>query len=147
MPGGKSNIRPEDGKQFSSTYQPQEKWTEQKALEVGNNLIKWLKSEDEHMFFEEFLYIDNDFYRELISYLSGKFTSFSKLIEKAKKIQEVKLMKYGVLDKLNSTMTKFTLINNHNWKDRQEIDQKVTHSEPFKVEVIDKETKDNIDKL
>jgi len=29
MPGGKGNIKPKDGKQFSSEYQPEEKWTEE----------------------------------------------------------------------------------------------------------------------
>ena len=92
MAGGKGKIRPEDGKQFSKTYQPKEKWTEQKAIDLGNELIEWLKQKDEsgedkgNMFFEEFLIIEKDLYLDLISYLSGKFSSFSELIEKAKKI-------------------------------------------------------------
>lgn len=132
MPGGNKNIKPEDGKQFSKDYQPAEKWTEEKALKVVNELIEWLKEkhitgefagEDKaNLFFEEFLYIENDYYPELIAYLSNKFSSFSKLIEKAKKIQEIKLMKFGVLDNLNASMTKFVLINNHNWKDKNETD-------------------------
>lgn len=120
MPGGNKNIKPEDGRQFSTEYQPQEKWTEERALKVANDLIDWLKTEDENMFFEEFLYLNNDYYPNLIKYLSNKFTSFCELIRKAKKIQEVKLMKFGCFDKLNASMTKFTLINNHNWKDKNE---------------------------
>ena len=111
------------GKQFSKEYQPTEKWTEDKALELGTTLIEWLKSEEEHMFFEEFLYITNDYYGGLISYLSNKFTSFSKLIEKAKKIQEIKLYKYGVFDKTNAQMTKFVLINEHD-KTSEKTDNK-----------------------
>lgn len=102
-----------NGKLFSSDYQPQEKWTEEKALALGNELITWLNANDENMFFEEFLIIKKDLYSELIKYLSTKFVSFFKLIEKAKKIQEIKLYKYGTLDKLNPTMTKFVLINEH----------------------------------
>ena len=49
--------------------------------------------------------------------------SFFNLIEKAKKIQEIKLQKYGVGDRLNATMTKFVLINQHNWKEKTEVDQ------------------------
>jgi len=126
MPGGKKNIRPEDGKQFSKDYQPQQKWTEEKSLKLGEDLIKWLKEDDENIFFEEFLYIENDYYSELIAYLSHKFTSFLKLINKAKKIQETKLMKFGVFDKLNATMTKFTLINNHDWKEKSSSELDVT---------------------
>jgi len=120
MPGGKGNIKPEDGKQFSSEYQPPEKWTESRALQVGNDLIKWLSEQDENIFFEEFLYLNNDYHEKLIAYLSNKFTSFFTLIEKAKKIQEIKLKKFGVFDKLNASMTKFVLINNHDYYDRKD---------------------------
>jgi len=128
MPGGKGNIRPEDGKQFSSEYQPQEKWTEKRTTKLGNDLIEWLKesksdgTDKGNIFFEEFLVIEKDLYPELISYLTGKFTSFSKLINKAKKIQELKLVKYGVADRLNATMTKFVLTNNHNYSDNNKLD-------------------------
>lgn len=118
MAGGKSNIKPEDGKQFSSKYQPAEKWTEQKSLELGNDLIKWMKESEDNMFFEEFLVIERDLYPDLIRYLKCKFTSFYELLEKAKKIQEIKLVKYGVGDRLNATMTKFTLTNNHGWTEK-----------------------------
>jgi hypothetical protein len=113
-----------NGKLFSKDYQPPEKWTEGRALKLGDELILWLKSKDENIFFEEFLYIDNDYYASLICYLTEKFSSFSDLIVKAKKIQELKLQKFGVLDKLNAPMTKFVLINQHDWKDKKEIDQK-----------------------
>jgi len=121
MPGGKGNIKPSDGKQFSSEYQPEERWTEAVALEVGKALIKWLKEKDEHIFFDEFLYIENDYYSSLISYLANKFTSFAKLLERAKKIQEIKLKKFGTADVLNASITKFVLINEHDWKDKQEV--------------------------
>lgn len=133
MPGGKGNIRGADGKQFSSDYQPKEKWTESKAIKLGNALIEWLKEKDEegkdkyNIFFEEFLIIDNDYYPELIAYLSKKFTTFLKLIEKAKKIQELKLYKYGVADILNPTMTKFVLINEHDkLSDKSTSNQNIT---------------------
>jgi len=144
MPGGKGNIDGKvDGKQFSSTYQPPTKWTEKKALEVAESLIIWLKADDENIFYEDFLYIENDYYSNLIKYLSKKFTSFYELIEKAKKIQEIKLKKFGVFDKLNATMTKFTLINNHNWKDKQEVhntgELNVTPLSFFKTKEDDKD--------
>lgn len=128
MPGGKGNIKPSDGKQFSADYQPDEEWTEEKALELGNDLIAWQKEKDEedkdkgHIFYEEFLCIERDLYPELPSYLASKFTSFLKLIGRAKKIQEMKLVKYGVADRLNASMTKFCLINHHGYYDKQLID-------------------------
>lgn len=124
MPGGKGNIRPEDGieTQFSSEYQPEEKWTEENALELGKDLIAWQKESPVNMFWEEYLVMERDLYSSVITYLSEKFTPFSKLIEKAKKIQEIKLKKYGTADKLNAAMTKFVLINEHKWKDQSQID-------------------------
>jgi len=74
------------------------------------------------MFWEEFLVMEKGLYSEVISYLCGKFTPFLKLIEQAKKIQEIKLKKYGTADKLNAAMTKFVLINEHKWKDQSHID-------------------------
>jgi hypothetical protein len=96
-----------------------------KGISIYRN---WLKEKDDdgedkgHIFFEEFLIIENNYYPELITYLSKKFLSFFNLIEKAKKIQEIKLQKYGVGDRLNATMTKFVLINQHNWKEKSEIE-------------------------
>jgi hypothetical protein len=138
MAGGNKNIKPEDGKQFSKEYQPEEKWTEQKALQLGNDLIDWLKAKDEdgedkgNMFYNEFLIVEKDLHPNKISQLSDKFSSFRELIEKAKKIQEIKLVKYGVGDRLNATMTKFTLTNNHGWTDRvdQTTQGKSTNSTP-----------------
>lgn len=126
MAGGYKNIDGNvDGKQFSSTYKPAEKWTEKKALELGQELTEWLKATDDdgndkgNILYEEFLVIEKELYPDLIGYLCNKFSSFLELIEKAKKIQEVKLTKYGIADRLNASMTKFTLINNHEWADRR----------------------------
>ena len=138
MPGGKGNIRPEDGKQFSSEYQPEEVWTEERALNLGNEMIAWQKESPANMFFEEFLIIEKGYYEELISYLCKKFTSFSKLIGQAKKTQEIKLKKYGTADKLNASMTKFVLINNHNWREQAHIDH-TTDGKAFNNNISDDE--------
>lgn len=122
MPGGKGKIRPEDGKQFSTEYQPEEKWTEEVALQLAKDLIAWQKKDAINIFWEEYLIMERDLYYTVIAYLCKKFTSFSTLIDQARRIQEMKLQKYGTADKLNATMTKFVLINKHNWKDKQEIE-------------------------
>ena len=128
MPGGKGNIKPEDGKQFSKDYQPNEKWTEKKAIKLGEELIVWLNEVDEdrkdkgNIFYEEFFVIVKGLYPTAYCYLATKFSSFSNLLEKAKKIQEIKLVKYGVQDQLQPTMTKFVLINHHGYTDRNQTD-------------------------
>ena len=122
MSGGKGKIKPEDGKQFSAEYQPEEKWTEENALALAAELIAWQKQKPDNIFYEEFLIIEKDLYREIIAYLSKKFTSFLKQIERSKQIQEIKLKKLGTADLLNASMTKFVLINEHNWKDKTETE-------------------------
>jgi len=155
MAGGKCNIKPEDGKQFSSEYQPSEKWTEKKALDLGADLISWLKEKDSNgndignIFFEEFIVINMDLYPQLTSYLCKKFSSFLKLIEKAKKIQELKLYKYGTADRLNAQITKFVLINEHG---KNSNNSKIDHSNSdgtFKSNIIvrDQGTADELKKL
>ena len=147
MPGGNKNINGSDGKQFSKDYQPQEKWTEKRALEVGNELLEWLKAEDDNLFFEEFLYLENDYYTELIAYLSKKFSSFLRLIEKAKKIQEIKLYKYGAFDKLNSQITKFVLINEHG-KTSEKTENKTENTNKDNIVIVtDKEAREELNKF
>ena len=132
MPGGKGKIKPEDGKQFSSEYQPdKEKWTEKESLRLLNDLINWMKESDENIFFEDFLFLscnENDYagsiYPALPAYLSNKYTSCLNLIEKARKIQEVKLKKFGSFDKLNSSIVKFLLSAEHGLTEKKEIDVK-----------------------
>lgn len=131
MPGGKGNIKSTDGKPFEKGNKAAQKWTEEIALKFGNDILNWMEAEDENIFFEEFIYmkaIPTDYhptvkiYPELITYLNKTFTAFFKLYGKAEKLQEIKLKKFGCFDKLNASMTKFTLINNHNWKEKSESD-------------------------
>jgi len=121
--GGTKNNK--NGKQFTSDYQPTEKWTEPIAIDVAEKLIAWLKAEDENIFFDDFLFLVNDYHPRTIQYLKEKFPSFFYRIECAKKIQELKLQKFGAFDKLNASMTKFILINNHDWKDKTEVENTV----------------------
>lgn len=101
-----------------------EKWTEEKALQLAYDLIDWLNEKDEegndkgNIFYEDFLCIENDLYEDVIGYLCRKFNSFLDLIKRAKKIQELKLMKFGIADRLQPTMTIFCLKNLHGWNDR-----------------------------
>lgn len=114
-------IGPEDGKKFSSTYQPKPKWTKKRAEQLGKDLIAWQKKDAINIFWEEFLVIERDLYPDVIRYLSEKYSSFSDLIRQARKIQEIKLQKYATAGKLNAAITKFVLINKHGWRDKQEV--------------------------
>lgn len=95
-----------------------EKWTEEKLLEVGNNLLEWLEKPNNY-FFEQFL-LDYDLYGTFLANYVDKFNSFSKLIRKAKKKQEFKLAQAGIMGDTIASMTKFVLTNHHDYKDRVE---------------------------
>lgn len=108
-----------------------ETWTEEAALELGHSLIKWLTPDliegkgdvnEGNIFFEEYIVIRRGLTPRIANYLCNKFESFSTLYAQAKKIQEIKLVKYGVADRLNASMTKFVLVNNHDWSDKKELE-------------------------
>ncbi len=151
MPGGNKNIKPEDGKQFSYTYQPKKKWTKKKAKELGIELIEWLNEVDEsgkdkgNTLFEEFLVIKKGLYPELISYLK-KYSSFLKLYNIAKKTQEIKISKGGIGDTMNPSMCKFLLSATHGLKERKDV---TTDDEPIKsnIVVMDKNTKEALSNM
>jgi hypothetical protein len=56
------------------------------------------------------------------------------LLEKAQKIQEIKLKKFGAFDKLNASIAKFCLINLHGWKDKTENENKNTNA-PITIQI------------
>lgn len=123
MNAGKGTIRPKDNpKPFTKGNKFAEKWNENTANILANELIEWLLKFDtagqlnENIFFKEFLIIQKGLHPKTISYLSKRFTTFSTLIEKAKHIQEIKLLKLGIENKINPILAKFVLINQHGYR-------------------------------
>jgi len=115
-----------------------QKWTEEEALKLGEELLSWMKEKPENVFFKEFLIYENDYYEELTDYLSNKYESFLNVLKKAKKIQELKIVKLSSDNKLNPTMSIFCLKNLHDWRDRQDVDH-TTKGEAIKnlqIEIV-----------
>ena len=115
------------GMQFSKSYQPVEKWTEEEALKLGFELIEWLKVETErgetnNIFVDKFLIVENDYYPQLVTYLKDKFKSFSYLYKKAQKMQEFKIAEGGLKNEYNTALTCFLLKNYHNMTDKQKVE-------------------------
>ena len=99
-----------------------EKWTEESLLKLGNELLEWLKS-PKNIFFEKFL-IEYDLYGTMLGTYTEKYPSFSQLVNRAKKIQEYKIVEGAIVKDFDSGMTKFMLINNHGYvSDKQQIEQ------------------------
>lgn len=129
MPGGKGNIKPEDGKQFEKNNKAAEKWTEVEALKFGNDLLNWMQAEDENIFFDDFIHLQDHtgkyagkIYADLPAYLSKNFTSFLDILNKCRVIEKTKLKKFSAFDKLNASIAKFLLSAEYGLTDKTSTD-------------------------
>lgn len=110
-----------------------EKWTEKEALEIGNELIAWMQVDNpDNIFFEKFLF-QRGLYRDVISYLSEKYESFSELIKRATDLQELQLKSQAIANRTNSAITIFCLINNHGYRNKVEHTGDVQSSINFQL--------------
>lgn len=97
-------------------------WTEEKVLQLGEELIEWLKASDENIWFERFLYEVKDLYPQLIGEMRDKYPKFAELIKKAKKIQESKIVDGTFKHNINATMAIFVLKNHYQYTDKQQTE-------------------------
>lgn len=110
-----------------------EKWTEEDALKIGNELIAWMQVDSpDNIFFEKFL-TQKGLYRAATSYLCEKYESFSALIKKATELQELQLRHQAITNKTNSAITIFCLINNHKYRNKVEHTGDVQSSINFQL--------------
>lgn len=119
-----------NGIMFEKGNKAAEKWTLERAMTFGQDMIKWLVDADENIFFEEYIlliaaqmpqYEDVSVSRKTTSYLANKYPSFANLLENAKNIQELKLKKFGSFDKLNASIVKFLLSAEHGLSEKSEM--------------------------
>jgi len=120
----KTGIRPEKSKNsiITKDYLPQLKWTEEKAIELGTELVKWIK-EDGNIFVDRFFVWEKDLYTDVVKLLK-KFPPFADLLGIAQEIQKIKLSEGGLKGNYNNSITKFMLVNHHGMRDKFEIDSK-----------------------
>lgn len=100
-------------------------WTEEKVLELGEDLYNWMLEAPQNVWFETFLYERGDIYHQFISEMCEKYDKFSDIIKKVKKLQEAKIVNGALNNQLNTAMSIFLLKNHHNYKDK--IDSDVNH--------------------
>ena len=138
MPGGYGNINKDDGVKFGPKNKAAEKWTEEAALKFGNDLLNWMLEEDENVFFDDFIYLQDhrgkyagEIYADLPAYLAKKHTSFFDILEKCRRIERTKLKKFSVFDKLNASIAKFLLSAEYGINEKTMIDT-TTGGEPIK---------------
>ncbi len=117
-----------------------EEWTERKANALGRKLVKWFEEDDGHILFEEFLVIDQGLYPDLTQYLLRKFphSDFAHDVRRAKKMQEIRLIKAGLFGKANA-MQIFCLKVHHGYSEQAGV---MGREAPKEVEeVVDTSTK------
>jgi len=119
------------------------KWTEKRALVLANSLLSWMEEDEKNIYWEEFfLLVRKNYDRQKVKYLSDQYPSFSTLVKKAKGIQEIKLIKWANLGKLNPAITIFCLKNNHGYRDKQDITTDGYRIDSnIKVEILKDKTK------
>lgn len=100
-----------------------EKWTEEEAILLGNDLIEWIK-QPTNFWVQEFL-SSRGLYKDLTGYLENKFQSFLELKKEADAIQENKIVTKALKNEFNNTMSIFVLKNKHGYKDKTEVDSNV----------------------
>lgn len=101
------------------------KWTEEKAIELAEKLIDWMKEDQSNFMFKDFLF-EHDLYTDLIADLSRKYPRFADYIARAKEIEAHRIQKYALANKLNSGMAQWILAVHHNQHNvqKQEISGK-----------------------
>lgn len=96
-----------------------EKWTKKEAKKFVDSVLGYIKENDDCIFIGEPV-TELGEYRELWNYISKKFDFHT--IKVVESILESRLVKKGVSNASNATMTIFTLKNNYGWTDKRETD-------------------------
>lgn len=95
------------------------KWTEEKAFQFVEDVYEYIKENEDCIFIGEPI-TELGWYTQLWSYLKDKFDF--ELIKRCESVLEARLVKLGVTNKSNATMTIFTLKNHYDWRDKKETD-------------------------
>lgn len=88
------------------------KWTEEKAIELAEKLIEWMKYDESNFLVKDFLF-EHDLYEDLIADLSNKYHRFAEHIARAREIEAHRIQKFALTNNLNSGMAQWVLAVNH----------------------------------
>ena len=115
-----------------------EKWSEEEAIKLGDELLEWMKASNTRIYFKEFFAIEKGIYPAICKRLIERFTAFAYRIEMAKEIQEVRIAGGCLTNELNSSMGKFLLSANHGMSEKSitEVEQK-GEAPTIKLEIIE----------
>ena len=101
-----------------------EKWTEKKALKFFKDSLKTLE-EDDSIYFIGTLAKEMGWYKSVYAYLHNKFKNVNEVFVTIKKQMDT-ILESRVVDKgyerSGAAMSIFVLKNNHEWKDKSEVE-------------------------
>ena len=108
--------------QFKEGNQAALKWSEEKAVALGQELLDWMNEDPRNFLMKDFLF-EHDLYADIISYLSGRYPSFSEYITRAKEIEAHRIQKFALTNNINANMAQWVLGVHHKQHNvqRQEI--------------------------
>lgn len=110
------------------------KYTEEVVVDIANRLIKWMDKAEDNIFVKEFA-VENRYSNSDFDDWARKYTSFRLIYTQAKQKQEIKLLKGGLKGKYKEQMTKFVLVNHHDYKEKHEAN--VNQTGNVTVQVVD----------
>ncbi len=106
-----------------------EKWTIKESQIFIDNVLNYIIKNKECCSIEEAC-CELGQYEKLLIYIENKYTNNELIdfnaIKKARGIIKQRIIKKGLKNEYNPTMCIFILKNNHDMKDKQEVDQTVT---------------------
>ncbi len=112
QPGNKASVGNEGGRP--------ELYTSEWLSEEAKLLIEWFK-QPRNIWLKGFA-LQRGYDPVRFDEFAEKSPEFSEALKKAKQWQEFKLVDFGLFNEINSGLTKFVLVNNHNWYERQQVD-------------------------
>lgn len=106
-----------------------EKWTKEQAQGFIDRILQEVETDTNCTSIEKAA-VKIGWYESLLVYLENKFQDIDLMpIKKSKAIIKSRLIEKGLKNEYNPTMTIFILKNNHDMKDKQEVDQNVNVNE------------------
>jgi hypothetical protein len=110
------------------------KWSEEKAVKIGKELIEWMEEQQQNFWIRDFL-LEHELYGDVVSYLSEKYPPFSEYIARAKEIEASRIQKFAMMNQLNSGMAQWVLSVHHKLQNVQKTETEVKSSQPIVVHV------------
>ena len=94
---------------------PTRKYTEEEMLTIAEECRKWIIEKPDHIFVEEFIYINQKIQPNDFNWMLQNSEQFKEIINHCNQIEETKLKKYGSSDQLNASVVNKILVNKHNY--------------------------------